>query len=70
MFETKSEMWQSSVFSPTLFNVMCEIGLELEQGKNNTKILIYADNVKLWTNNARVTRNLNWFNNKGNKIWH
>ena len=45
---------------------MNEIFLEI---KNNTKILVYADDVILWTNNAKeLEENLNQLNNIGNKF--
>ena len=37
--------------------------------KNNTKILVYADDGILWTNNTKeLKENLNWLNNIGDKF--
>jgi len=37
--------------------------------KNNTKILVFADDVMLWINNAKeLEENLNQLNNIGNKF--
>ena len=65
-FKTKSGVRQGSVLSPTLFNIiMSEICLEI---KKITLILVYADEVMFWTNNAKeLKENLNRLN-KGNEF--
>ena len=39
-----------------------------EKRKNNTNILVYAEDVMLWTNNAKDLENLNQLNNLRNKF--
>ena len=70
MNETKNGVQQCSILSPTFFNIiMSEICLEIKQEKNNTKILVYADDVMLWANNVKeLEKNLNRLNNIGNKF--
>ena len=58
--------------SPTLFNItLSKICLQVKKGGGGiTKILIYAEDIMLWTNSAKeLQENLNWLNNIGNKFY-
>ena len=54
-FKTKSKVRPGNLIAPTLFNItMSEICLEIKKKmkKKRTKILVYAYDVMLWTNNV------------------
>ena len=67
LFKIKSGLWQGSMLSPKLFNIMSEICLEIKKKKKKYyKNVVNAGDVILWTNNPKEKKYYSYISSNNN----